>query len=464
MLRYIADGLSRYINEEHYPWHMPGHKRSVPEIKYDTDNMLKEIMHYDVTEVPGVDDLHHPEGMIKKSQDEMTKVYGTFASYYLVNGSTCGIMTAITACAKRHTDDKAINIIIAKNCHKSVFNTAALLGLNNIYMDIPKLGEDIYGSVNPDEVERLCEENENICAVVITSPTYEGIISDIAAIKKITGRYDIPLIVDEAHGSELPFVDELPQSAIAAGADIAIQSLHKTLPSMTQTAVLHLNNKELNDGIKKYLSVYMSSSPSYPMLCSMEYAVAWASENNHDEYICNLKKFREKAKALKHLKLLGRNCDDGNSCGNISDSIYDYDITRLVFIADKGDNINGKMLSDMLEREGNIVSEMSGLCHVVLISSICDSKSDFSHLYDTLKKIDDNYQALINEWTDNYKSEINKENIIGELDRLAGKRAEGDIYVYPPGIPIITTGALINDEHVRLLKRYAEEGRRIFGI
>ena len=120
MLRYIADGLSRYINEEHYPWHMPGHKRSVPEIKYDTDNMLKEIMHYDVTEVPGVDDLHHPEGMIKKSQDEMTKVYGTFASYYLVNGSTCGIMTAITACAKRYTDDKTKNILIAKNCHKSV--------------------------------------------------------------------------------------------------------------------------------------------------------------------------------------------------------------------------------------------------------------------------------------------------------------------------------------------------------
>ena len=259
-------------------------------------------------------------------------------------------------------------------------------------------------------------------------------------------------------------MDELPQSAIAVGADIVIQSLHKTLPSMTQTAVLHLNNKELNDGIKKYLSVYMSSSPSYPMLCSMEYAVAWASENNHDEYIFNLKKFRENAKTLKHLKLLGRNCGEGNSCDNIGDSIYDYDITRLVFIADKGDKINGKMLSDMLEREGDIVSEMSGLCHVVLISSICDSKSDFCHLYDTLKKIDDNYQELISEWTDSYKSEINKENIIGELDKLAGKRAEGDIYVYPPGIPIITTGALINDEHVRLLKRYAEEGRRIFGI
>lgn len=456
MRRYIAEGLSRYIKDKHYPWHMPGHKRKKPDKKYDTDNMLEAIMQFDVTEVTGTDDLHHPEEMIKKSMDELTNVYGTYKSFYLVNGSTCGIMTAITA-SYHMTDMKCTNIIIAHNCHKSVYNTVNLLGLKSIYIDVDKISDDIYGSVNPSEVEKLCAQNEKICAVVITSPTYEGIISDVAAISAVTKKYGIPLIVDEAHGAHLPFIDELPSSAIHEGADMVIQSLHKTLPAMTQTAILHLTDKCFEESIKKYLSVYMSSSPSYPMLCSMEYAIAWTAEGNHQNYIKSLMEFRKKCTEFKNIKLLDNNDNK---------KIYDYDSTRIVFCIteeDNHNNISGKMLADILEQESSVVSEMSGMRHIVLISSVYDDKEDFQVLYDALKKAD----LRISEKKEKniYTGDDKKgEMVIGEIDRLVGKKSEGDIYIYPPGIPIVAAGAVVDDEAVKLLKEYAAEGRKIYGL
>lgn len=454
MRRYIAEGLSRYIKDKHYPWHMPGHKRKKPDKKYDTDNMLETIMQFDVTEVPGTDDLHHPDEMIKKSLDELANVYGTYKSFYLVNGSTCGIMTAITA-SYHMTDMKCTNIIIAHNCHKAVYNTVNLLGLKSIYIDVDKISDDIYGSVNPYEVEKLCAQNEKICAVVITSPTYEGIVSDIAAISEVTKKYGIPLIVDEAHGAHLPFIDELPSSAIHEGADMVIQSLHKTLPAMTQTAILHLTNKCFEKTIKKYLSVYMSSSPSYPMLCSMEYSIAWTAQESHRNYINALMEFRRKCTELKNIKLLDNN--DNNK-------IYDYDSTRIVFyVTEVNNNISGKMLADILEQEGNIVSEMSGMRHVVLISSVYDDKEDFQVLYDALKKADLRISEIKEKKI--YTGDDKKgEMVIGEIDRLVGKKSEGDIYIYPPGIPIVAAGAVVDDEAVKLLKEYAAEGRKIYGL
>ena len=170
MRRYIAQGLYEYISKNHSIWHMPGHKRkefNLDKSGLDTeyvDNILNQTDVIDVTEVPGTDDLHNPTEMIKASEDELAKVYHTFASYYLVNGSTCGIMAAVAACCE--VGDK---IIIADNCHKSVHNIAELLMLNKIY--IPFENSDYMRSTSVDEVKRLCMENPDAKAIVITSPT-----------------------------------------------------------------------------------------------------------------------------------------------------------------------------------------------------------------------------------------------------------------------------------------------------
>lgn len=448
MRRYIAQELEKYLNTEHHPWHMPGHKR-VPGSGTNITDMLEQAMHFDVTEVPGLDDLHHPGGMIRDSLEELRRVYGTCGSYYLVNGSTCGIMAAVTACCrgagKASDSPQGHDIIIASNCHKSVYHTVELLGLSSVCVQPRRLTGDIYGAVCPEDVDVLCRENPGVRAVVITSPTYEGIVSDVAGIKKVLERYDIPLIVDEAHGAHFCFIPEMPASAVAAGADIVIQSLHKTLPSLTQTAVLHVTNERYREAVCKYLSYYMSSSPSYPLLCSMEYAVAWSQEQDYGGYLASLRRFRGRAGQLRHIRLLGM--EEAEPAG-----AYDYDISRLVLIA--GEPMSGINLEKALDETGNIVCEMSGLHHVVLISTAMDSAEEFEHLYQTLAEIDAHFEEKIQTCT----------HVQGEAAVLPGQTAKSHIYVYPPGIPIVRAGEPVTEEKLSVINQYIKEGKRVYGL
>lgn len=451
MRRYITEELEKYLNEEHHPWHMPGHKRK-PGNQGTVNKMLEQVMCFDVTEVPGLDDLHHPEGIIQASLEELKRIYGTCGSYYLVNGSTCGIMSAITACCRRddgrnHVFDNSEkhDIVIARNCHKSVYHTVELLGLSPVFAEPQRLSEDIYGAVCPEEIEVLCRENPGVRAVVITSPTYEGIVSDVAGIKDILERYDIPLIVDEAHGAHFCFMREMPKSAVVAHADIVIQSLHKTLPSLTQTAVLHVTNEKYHDAVHRYLSYYMSSSPSYPMLCSMECAVAWAQEQDYGDYLRCLKQFRRDVSHLRHIRLLGM--EEAENAG-----AYDYDISRIVLTADEP--MSGQNLEKALDETGNIVCEMSGLHHVVLISTAMDSEDEFEHLYQTLVQIDEHFEEMI-------QLPVCEEN---EVSALLGQSAKQHIYVYPPGIPIVMAGETVTEEKLSVIYQYIKDGKKVYGL
>lgn len=478
MKRYIAEGLEEYLKSEHHPWHMPGHKRKAAGMCHDeddrepgihnqkdtalkgrqeykiVDDMLQHVMQCDVTEVPGLDDLHHPAGMIQKSQDALKDVYGTCGSFYLINGSTCGIMAAITACCHGADDGGCArdsrgeyDILVARNCHKAVYNTIEFLGLSPLYVTPQKLEEDIYGGICPEDIDILCRQHPGIRAVVITSPTYEGIVSDIAGIKRVLKRYDIPLIVDEAHGAHFYFMSDMPESAVTAGADIIIESLHKTLASMTQTAVLHVTNEKYLPSIRRYLSVYMSSSPSYQMLCSMEYAVALAQERDYENYFKYLKDFRDHVQKLRHMRLLGM--EEAGQAGG-----FDYDRSRIVLIADTP--VMGLDLEHQLAETGNIVCEMSGLHHIVLISTAEDSAEDFAHLYETLEQIDSNWETLNNKLC--YPDSDEK------IEYLRGNVATANIYVYPPGIPIVTAGETVTEEKISILYQYLHEGKQIYGL
>lgn len=475
MKRYIEEALDNYLSEEHYPWHMPGHKRQCVDVKLDKEDAwnveldmafwkdrsivkqtLDMAVRMDVTEVPGTDDLHVPEDFIKASMDELKYVYGTFASYYLVNGSTCGMMSAISAAVKYNSGRR--KIIVARNCHKSVYNIVQLLGLEPIFLEIEREKRSdfpfIEGAVSVKEVERVLQQKD-ICAMVLSSPNYNGVMSDIAGISRLLKKHDILLIVDEAHGAHLPFLmgEDFPKSAIFEGADIVVQSLHKTLPALTQTAILHVMKEEIDELVRKYISVFMSSSPSYILLASMEKAVAdmekyRAGTKQYEAYKNRLHAFYHKVNALQNIKILSK-----ETCRKIA---YDYDETRIVLWAA---GLTGEMFQKQLEIVGSIVIEMSGIDYVVLISTVMDSKEAFEHLYETLQKIDGDIQqnAIKNEQVE----DVFLQNAILNLE---GKISKKNIFVYPPGSYIVQEGDVVSKKQVSLLLDYLKSGKRIQGI
>lgn len=225
----LFDKLANYGNSGIYPFHMPGHKRQ----KTVDFNPYK----IDITEIEGFDNLHHAEGVLLEAQKKAEKLYGSEESHFLINGSTAGILSAVSACAKK-------TVLIARNCHKAVYHAALIRNLD-VYYVYPEIQEEfmLNGGINPADVERSLEEHPEIEAVVITSPTYDGIVSDVKRIAEIAHAYGKPLIVDEAHGAHFGFSKYFPENSVHLGADIVIHSLHKTLPSYTQTALIHINGK-----------------------------------------------------------------------------------------------------------------------------------------------------------------------------------------------------------------------------
>lgn len=462
MKRYIAEGLEQYLSQDMKPWHMPGHKRKGIGIPLD------DIYQFDITEIPGVDDLHNPEGMILKSEQQLAEIYDTFASYYMVNGATGGVLSAVGAVANyiktisvednaEQCLEKAVkdSIIIARNCHKSVYNACEIFGLKPIYLE-PEyidLGDDftshIYGAVTAKQIKSVVEANPDVVAVVITSPTYEGVISDIASIKTVLQSYNIPLIVDEAHGAHLPFISELPRSAVSFGADIVVQSLHKTLPALTQTAIIHVNNQELNKQLRKYLSIFMSSSPSYPMLCSMEEAVVSSyerkNENRYETYIESIRSFRTSVSSLENIKLLG-----------VVQAKSIYDDSRIVFYSHQ----SGEYLAARLREVGNIEVEMSGTNYVVLISTYMDEPEEFMHLEKIIKLLDEEFGR------DKVRNKSCEEATFSkeELYKLVGTVAEDNIFVYPPGSYIVAAKEEITKEAIDKIIELKASGKRIIGL
>lgn len=441
---WIKDGLSEYLQEQHAVWHMPGHKR-----KSCYGDFQDTFLAWDVTEVPGTDDLYLPEGFIGESLAMLKDIYQTCGTYYVVNGATGGIFTAIAACTK-----PGDAILIAKNCHKSVYNAASVTQRQLIYVEPTwkKEAADTYtftqfidGYVDADDVDRICKAHPEIAAVVVTSPTYEGVVSDIAGIVRVAHTHHVRVIVDEAHGAHLPFVKP-EYSAIRMGADVVIQSLHKTLPAMTQTAVIHVCTEELVKPVKQALEVFLSSSPSYIFMMNMEAAICYMADHCFSEYEESLHVFRESCAQLSQIHILEKEsvCAAG---------AYGYDETRIVFSAP----VSGPELLAQLAEQGQIVCEMAGRKHVVLISTVKDTREDFNYLYRTL-------QALDITLTEEGDYEKERYTTLKDIQKLAGTRAKAPIYVYPPGSYIVNTGEMITSEIVEKLCTYQTAGLHIRGI
>lgn len=443
----LYDTLEEYSKSGIYPFHMPGHKRN-------RAMTLPLSVTHDMTEVDGLDDLHCADGILKEAMDNAAEFFGADRTFFLVNGSTCGILASLAACTKRGD-----TIICARNCHKSVYNGISLLGLKPQFIIPNTIAEPFscYGSVNPTKVEQLLTKHPNTAAVIITSPTYEGIISDIKAISDICRRFGVVLIVDEAHGAHLGLFDGFPDGAVKCGADIVIQSTHKTLGAVTQSALLHVcGNLASGDKIAQKLAVFETSSPSYLIAESIDSTINILQNNGKElfsDYIKRLDNFSVKAKELKNIDILLY----GNN--SASDSIFDFDRSKLIISAVRK-GYSGAQLSDILLNKYKIQIEMSSLNYIVAMTSYCDTDDGFMRLITALCEIDSGENGSFRPKTAAMPKSYTRAIEIYEAEELSktkirSEQAEGRIcgefiFAYPPGIPLAVPGEVITSELINV--------------
>ncbi len=432
------------------PMHMPGHKRKTP-AKY----LKKLAADIDITEIDGFDDLHCPSGLIADAEARATALWGAQKSHILVGGSTVGILAGIYSFLAPSDE-----VLVARNSHKSVYHAVEICGSTPRYI-VPERDKKtgIYLSVDPVKVAAALDYWRKIKLVVITSPTYEGVISNVSAIADICRKRGVALLVDEAHGAHLDLSDKFAGGAVKAGADVVVQSLHKTLPSLTQTAIAHVGGLCDKEKFARALDVFETSSPSYLLMASADGCVDYVKNNIKlfAKWSASIDSFRCGAKKLAHLSVF-----DG-------DGAFDFDKSKIV-ISTVGADISGFELMKKLREEYDIELEMAGERHAVAMTGMFDTKSTLSKLLRALIKIDKTLAA-------SEKSALSavdlpvyamtpKEAVILPAEAVFAGEAEGEIaaeyvWAYPPGIPLIVPGEVIDGDAVSYAKRLLSLGANI---
>ncbi len=550
MSEYLIEKLKQYGASDFYPLHMPGHKR---QIRHFADPFA-----IDITEIEGFDDLHHAQGILLEAQRRAAGLYGAEETYYLVNGSTCGILAAVAASVKRGG-----RILMARNSHRSCYHAAFLNDLRVTYLYPPvsvceavqpegarrgvhvnaeresitfetcSSGQwqgptyRICGSISPTDVREALRQNPDIEAVLVTSPTYDGVVSDIRAIAGIAHAAGAVLIVDEAHGAHFRMHPYFPESALSCGADIVINSLHKTLPSLTQTALLHVQGSRVDrEKIRKYLDIYQTSSPSYVLMAGMDACVRLLQERGDElfeTFIQRLEQMRDKLRRkLRVLQLLDketflakgklqgtsknlksienrmveqnagitgieqRTTDPENEgiLGNVP--IYDLDRSK-VLISTARCAMTGPELADFLRNEYHLEPEMAAADYVTAIMTVADTQEGFDRLTAALLEIDAKLWADL-EVSENEKISEKKDAAVrwacyprneevlsireaeerpaeqAALVDSAGRISAEYVYLYPPGIPLLVPGERITEELLQRLRAEQAAGLKLRGL
>lgn len=455
--------LIEYTQSNIYPFHMPGHKRR----PIDFPNPYT----IDITEIDGFDNLHHAEEILRDAQQRAAELYGAKRSFYLVNGSTCGLLAAICAAAPKKS-----RILVARNSHKAVYHGIFLNEYDAVYLypEVADIG--IQGQITADAVEEKLTLYPDIAAVVITSPTYDGVVSDIRSIAETVHRRGIPLIVDEAHGAHFGFGGGFPENAVKLGADVVIVSLHKTLPSFTQTALLHVCSDRIKEkDIAKYLGIFETSSPSYIFMAGMEKCIRMVKDEGQ-ELFSNYRKllddFYAKAGKLAQIHVLTK-------ADLLERESYAFDDGKILMFPDP-DYLNGKELYDMLLSEYRLQMEMVTDKYVVAMTSIMDTQEGFDRLIHALYDIDRKLGQKKNTksaaklesrsvYTENKKmmqmrdaEDAPQQEI--PLEESVGKVSAGFVFLYPPGIPIIVPGEEISGKFVKDMKQCIQLGLDVEGL
>lgn len=452
----LYNGIKKLSKENAYPMCMPGHKRNRQLVN---DSLLD----FDFTEVDGSDNMHLPTGIILDAEKKMAEHNKCDESLFLVNGGSSGVLTAILGTV--NPDDK---IALCRNAHKSVYNALVLSGATPVYISPEVLPCGIAVGITENALETAFERYPDIKAALITSPTYEGFASNITELANCAHRHNAVLIVDETHGAHFGFSETFPKSAMEQGADISIQSWHKTLPCPNQSAVINFKGNRLNiSKLKSSYSMVQTTSPSYIMMCLMDKTRALFTENESyfAGYSENLKNIRVCLEKLVNLRLLGAEYIGKNG-------VCDIDIGKIVILT--GKKTSGSVLAQMLLKGYNIQIELCSLNHIIAMTSVADSKERLDALADALLEIDKKLPAYEPVDYGSCSTQISTP-LINPRAAFYGKAEETDISiseglvcgevvtVYPPDIPLLLPGEIINQKHIALIDEYRKNGITVMG-
>ena len=483
----LAVRLQAYSQSDHYPLHMPGHKRRA------YGQLPEDVVQLDITEIDGFDNLHHAEGILKKLQEHAACLYGAEETFYLVNGSTSGILSAVSAAVP-----EGGHILIARNCHKSVYHACYLRNLTISYL-YPQVMQayDICEPITCEQVEDALRHDTDIDAVLVVSPTYEGRIADIESIARVVHAKGIPLIVDEAHGAHLGFVEGFAENSCRQGADLVIHSVHKTLPAMTQTALLHVNGSLIDrKQLKRFLHIYQSSSPSYVLMASIDNALRQVNERRIElfgDFIHNWNGMCRDLSTMKNLSILKPE--------------KKQDIGKLL-VSVKKTGLSGQQLYDMLLQEYHLQLEMAATTYVLAMFTVGDSAEGYERMTQALLEIDKRLTQAFRTQIDERSSQTLRTDVdervaqadVGEAGEPSGKeawhqvefaernvgipfykawdmeteycrlslcqgRSAGEFMnLYPPGIPMIVPGEQIDEELMRQISDCLQKGLSVQGV
>lgn len=423
---------------ERYPLHMPGHKRRQPPAPG------LSCYAFDLTEIDGADDLHDADGILAQAMGRTAALYGSARCWYLVGGSTVGLLAGIRAVAPFGSE-----VIVARGCHKAVYHALELGHLTAHYVTAPVVEAfGVYGSIPPAAVEAALAAHPRARCVILTSPTYEGVQSDVAAMAALCHARGVPLLVDEAHGAHyLPFAEPLGWrgGAVAAGADLVVQSAHKTLPSLTQTAWLHRNGTLVDPAaVDRQLDVFETSSPSYPLLVSLDGCTGWLRENGPAAFAAwraRLDRFAAAARRWHNTPVLG--------LGPERRDFFAFDDGKILL------RIGAAGAAQL--RAAGFEPEMVCGPNVLAMTSPCDDGDALDRLADWLGERDaaappppragallpapGPARCTIAEALDRPAATI-------PLAEAVGETAAEYVCAYPPGVPLVAPGEQVTDAFV----------------
>ena len=431
---------------------MPGHKGGIGFLSTaEGQKLYEKFISCDITEVDGVDNYHHPEGIIKESQELLSNFYRSEKSYYLVNGSTSGNLAMIFS-----SFNEGDEVIVERNCHRSIFNGIIMRKLKPIYIK-NKINKEYNAPLSIDMEHFLCllQENKSAKGIILTYPNYYGVCADLEFIVKKAKEYGMKVLVDSAHGAHFGVHSKLPANAVSLGADMVVMSSHKTLPSLTQTAYLHVGKGMDLNRIDFYVSAFTSTSPSYMLMCSMEYGRFYLEEHGkkaYDELIKRVEEYKRKIEGDTVIRILPS------------------EPSKYVLNLPKG--YSGSKLFNYLKVKG-ITAEMCDNSNVVLIFSPFNGEKHFQSLYKVLK--DCNYEELREDYIEVLSSDLPEIRLMPfqvmekkkrrlSLEQSIGEISASNIVPYPPGIPIIMMGEIIDKHSVNMIEYYLNHGITVLGI
>lgn len=459
--------LREHAKQNPYQFHIPGHKKGHGMDPEYRDFIGPNALSIDLINIAPLDDLHHPQGIIKEAQQLAAEAFGADHTFFSVQGTSGAIMTMVLSVVG--PGDK---IIVPRNVHKSVLSAIILAGALPIFVH-PEMDKTlgIAHGITACQVEKALTLHPDAKAVLVINPTYYGVAGNLKEIVNRVHQYHIPVLVDEAHGVLTHFHDRLPISAMDAGADMAATSVHKLGGSLTQSSVLNVREGLVNPAhVQSIISMLTTTSTSYILLASLDAARRYLAVNGEaiiDQTLQLADYARRQINEIPGLRCVGREWLG-------SEAVYDMDETKLLIHLEKM-SINGNEAENWLREHHNIEVELSDIYNLLCLVTPGDTQQTIDHLLTALREMSNQfYQAgqsstvqihlpdiptLVLSPRDAFYSET--ESVL--LTEAAGRVIAEFIMIYPPGIPVLAPGEEITTENIDYIIEHIEAGLPVLG-